>query len=264
MVGFGQKKEFFYPPTPPMIYIDTNPKNTKRSNGQRLKPVKKTATKSTKKPPVNKKTDGKAKNIPSAIKKGKSLIAYLNNYTAIDIETTGRSYKTDRITEIAAVKVRGGRIQQRKRSFVNPQMSIPKIVTKITGITNDMVKDKPTINEVLPNFIKFIGKDVVVAHNANTFDILFISAASYRINRKWFLNDFVDTLKISRLLFKGYESHKLSSLAARCGVAIGIEHRALQDAVKAHRCYKYMKKHKLNLNKTYATRVKIETKRKKK
>ena len=94
-------------------------------------------------------------------------------YCVLDIETTGLSFRTEKITEFGAIKIKNGQIIDTFECFVNPEKPIPYEVIKVTHITDDMVRDAETIEQVLPKFLEFIGDDVLVAHNAN-FDIGFI------------------------------------------------------------------------------------------
>ena len=95
-------------------------------------------------------------------------------FVVFDIETTGFSNTNDKITEIGAVKIENFKVVDKFSELINPQKDISYKIQELTGITNDMVKDKPTIDEVLPKFIEFIGDSVLVAHNAE-FDMSFIS-----------------------------------------------------------------------------------------
>ena len=85
-------------------------------------------------------------------------------YTVVDIETTGLSKEYHHITEIAAVKIRQGRIVDSYETLINPQVRIPSFITHLTGIDNQMVKHAPMISQVLPSFVDFLGEDVFVAH----------------------------------------------------------------------------------------------------
>jgi DNA polymerase-3 subunit epsilon len=111
----------------------------------------------------------------------------------------------------------------------------------MTGITNDMVKDAPKIKEILPKLLKFIKTDLIVAHNAN-FDINFLYDACLELEPPiHFMNDFVDTLKISRKLFPEYRHNKLEDLVERFGIKKAVQHRASSDALQTQKCYEYMK-----------------------
>ena len=94
-------------------------------------------------------------------------------YCVLDIETTGLSFRTDKITEFGIIKVKNGEIIDEFECFVNPEMDIPEEVVKITNITNEMVKDAETIDKIMPKVMEFIGDSILVAHNAD-FDIGFI------------------------------------------------------------------------------------------
>ena len=96
-----------------------------------------------------------------------------DEYCVLDIETTGLSFRTDKITEFGIIKVKNGEIIDEFECFANPEMDIPEEVVKITNITNEMVKDAETIDKVMPKVMEFIGDSILVAHNAD-FDIGFI------------------------------------------------------------------------------------------
>lgn len=96
-----------------------------------------------------------------------------DEYYVLDIETTGLSFRTDKITEFGIIKVKNGEIIDEFECFVNPEMDIPEEVVKITNITNEMVKDAETIDKIMPKVMEFIGDSILVAHNAD-FDIGFI------------------------------------------------------------------------------------------
>lgn len=89
----------------------------------------------------------------------------ISDYLCVDLETTGLNPKTDKIIEIGAVKVRGGKITDTFQTLVNPCRSLEERITGITGITDDMLFDKPVINEVLPDFLHFAGEDILLGHS---------------------------------------------------------------------------------------------------
>ena len=98
----------------------------------------------------------------------KSLMV-LGEYVILDLETTGLSKKRHRITEIAAVRIKNKKIVDEFQTLVNPKQRIPSFITRLTGITNDMVREAEPIEKVLPSFLDFLGDHTIVAHCA-TFD----------------------------------------------------------------------------------------------
>ena len=151
-----------------------------------------------------------------------------DEFTVFDIETTGLSSTKDKITEIGAVKIRNGEIIDYFSSLINPEVPIPANIQELTGITDEMVKDAPTIDTVLPKFLDFVGNSVIVAHNAN-FDVAFIRNAAKNMSLS-VNNTILDTLELSRLLFPSLSRHKLDIIAKHLGISLENHHRAVDDA----------------------------------
>ncbi|WP_353095271.1 PolC-type DNA polymerase III [Tissierella praeacuta] len=151
-----------------------------------------------------------------------------STYIVFDIETTGLSAINDMITEIGAVKIKDGEIIGTYSQLINPERAIPEFITNLTGITDDMVKNKPTIKEVILDFIEFIGGDVLVAHNAS-FDVGFIREKMKLVNME-LDNPVLDTLELSRAVFPSLKSHKLNLVAKHLNVSLVNHHRAVDDA----------------------------------
>ncbi len=149
-------------------------------------------------------------------------------FVVFDIETTGLYPAKDKITEIGAVKVENGKITEKFNTFVNPGMPIPEFITKLTGITDEMVADAPDTSAALDSFIEFAGGMPVVAHNAS-FDTGFIKYHA-RENNKMFNNTILDTLQLSRYLFPQLSKHKLDVVAKHLGIRLDNHHRAVDDA----------------------------------
>ena len=149
-------------------------------------------------------------------------------YVVFDIETTGFSPKKDNITEIGAVKIRNNEIIDRYSQLINPETSIPQKVVELTGITDEMVKDMPTIENVLPSFLEFIKDSVLVAHNAS-FDMGFISEKFSHMGIK-LKNPVLDTLQLSREMFTELKSHKLNKVAKHLNISLDNHHRAVDDS----------------------------------
>ncbi|MBR5817071.1 MAG: PHP domain-containing protein, partial [Clostridia bacterium] len=161
-----------------------------------------------------------------------------DEFIIFDIETTGLSALTCNITEIGAVKYRGGKISDKFSTFVNPGQPIPENITEITGITDDMVKDAPDVKTAVTQFLEFCGDSILVAHNAN-FDTSFIKKAAedYSIP---FNNPYLDTLALSRHINTDLKKHKLDSLQQYYGLEAFNHHRALDDAEMLSKIFECM------------------------
>ncbi|MDE7299831.1 MAG: PHP domain-containing protein, partial [Lachnospiraceae bacterium] len=145
-----------------------------------------------------------------------------------DIETTGLSSRHDRIIEIGAVTVADGEISEKFSSFVNPQVPIPFEIEKLTSISDAMVMDAETIEQVLPKFLKFCEGCILVAHNAS-FDTGFIAknAADLGLSADFTI---VDTVGLARVLLPELHNFKLDTVAKALGVSLENHHRAVDDA----------------------------------
>ncbi|WP_420113919.1 DEDD exonuclease domain-containing protein [Pseudactinotalea sp.] len=152
-------------------------------------------------------------------------------FVVVDLETTGGSPTKSEITEIGAVKVRGGEVLGEFGTLVNPGVPIPPTITVLTGITTAMVLEAPPIEQVLPAFLEFAQGAVLVAHNAG-FDVGFLKANTARMDLTWPSPAVVDTVRLARRVVTRDEApnHKLASLARVFGAATTPNHRALQDA----------------------------------
>lgn len=152
-------------------------------------------------------------------------------FVVVDLETTGGSAEDDAITEIGAVKVRGGEVIGEFATLVNPRRGIPPAVVSITGITEIMVAQAPPLDSVLPAFLEFCGDSVLVAHNA-PFDIGFLRANCARRNLTWPKPKVVCTARLARRVLTKDETpnHKLATLARVLHARTTPVHRALDDA----------------------------------
>ena len=149
-------------------------------------------------------------------------------YVVFDLETTGFSSIKDKIIEIGAVKVERGKITERFSTFVNPKVPIPFEITKLTGITDQMVMDAPGIEVVLKEFLDFVGDAVLVAHNAG-FDVGFIEQnCRYQDIVPQFT--YVDTVAMARILLPTLAKFKLNIVAAALHISLENHHRAVDDA----------------------------------
>lgn len=172
--------------------------------------------------------------------KGTSLLTFPDTYVVIDIETTGLDPHFDEIIELAGIKYAGGVETGRFQTLVNAE--VDDFIAELTGITSEMLKDAPKIDDALPKFRDFVGDNMVVGHNVN-FDINFIYDYSNYLGLPYFSNDFVDTMRISRRLYKDLENHKLSTLINHLGIGDTVEHRALSDCINTQQCLEKMKEY---------------------
>lgn len=183
--------------------------------------------------------------------KGTNLLAIFDDYVALDCETTGYDPNYNEIIEVAAVKVKHGQEVARYQQLTKPKNPINDFIIELTGITNEMVVDAPTIAAVLPSFFDFVGEFIIVGHNVH-FDINFLYESAERAQLSPLQNNFVDTMRLSQWLFKELDNHRLSTLAAHCGVNRMPNHRSLDDALSTMQCYEYIKTYVADKNINFA------------
>ena len=152
-----------------------------------------------------------------------------DEFVAFDLETTGLSSREDAITEIGAVIYKNGEILDRFQSFVNPHRPLTQKVIDLTGITDDMLKDAPSIETVLPEFLAFCGDRPLAAHNAD-FDVGFILAACDKLGISY-APTYVDTLIMAQNLMPDLKNHKLNNVAEALSLPEFNHHRAVDDGV---------------------------------
>ena len=161
-------------------------------------------------------------------------------YCVLDLETTGFSPLTEKITEVGIMKVKDGEVIDEFSCFVNPEKPIPQRVVEVTNITDDMVKDAETIDKVFPKVLEFLGDSVIVAHNAG-FDVGFL-----KHNAKVLGYDFdytyIDTLSLAKDLFPNFKKYKLGKIADELGIVVEVAHRALDDVDTTVKVFKVMMK----------------------
>lgn len=184
---------------------------------------------------------------PSAqrTEKGKSRLIFPDDYVVIDIETTGLSPELDDIIEIAGIKYKNGEKIDEFSSLVKPPREdgeeyVWDYITKLTGITNEMLKDAPTTSEVIPMFYSFIGDSVLMGHNVN-FDINFLYDEFSRVINKPLTNDFIDTMRMSRRVHPEEKHHRLKDLVKRYDITQKRAHRALDDCEVTKEIYDSIK-----------------------
>ena len=185
--------------------------------------------------------------IKNAPQKGKSVLGIFADYTVLDLETTGLSPAADDIIEFGIVKVSNHKVVDSFQAFVNPGYPISAFISNLTGITNSMLKGEKKIEEILPAALSFIGDSLVIAHNSH-FDLGFIRHGSAKYLKQPFLNNSLDTVRMSRRLYPAEKHHRLGDLISRFGVKQSSAHRALSDAEATQKCYEIMCRHSENGN----------------
>lgn len=162
----------------------------------------------------------------------------IREYVAVDIETTGLRAKEDKIIEIGAIKVVDGKEVAIFDTLVNPGRMIGERSTMVTGITDADVKDAPYIEEIIGEFVRFVGDAPLLGHNL-MFDYSFLKRAA--VNNKYtFDKTGIDTLKLARKYLEKLESKKLDYLCSYFDIEDENHHRALNDARAAYKLYEIL------------------------
>lgn len=153
----------------------------------------------------------------------------------LDIETTGGSPVGSRITEIGALRVEDGKVVGKFSQLVNPEQHVPGFITKMTGISDDMLWDAPLFKAVADDLEVFLDGAIFVAHNVN-FDYSFIKAAYHDIGTRFNMDRFC-TARLSRRLYPDQPRHNLDTIIARHGFVVKDRHRAFDDANVLYQFY---------------------------
>lgn len=159
----------------------------------------------------------------------------INNYCVLDIETTGLSYRYDKIIEIGILKIRDNKVIKRYQQLIDPQTTIDPFITKLTGITEEMVENQPLIDDVYDDVFNFIGNDIIIGHNTS-FDLNFI-ANSFCVDLD---NEYMDTVQFSRIVYPQLKHHRLSDMVEFLNLSNN-EHRALADCQATYELYEHCK-----------------------
>lgn len=164
---------------------------------------------------------------------------YPSNYVVFDTETTGLEFRIQRIIEIGAIKYIDHEPVDKFQILIDPEIELDDFITDLTGITNDDLRGKPTIDMVLPYFFDFIGDFTLVAHNA-PFDIKMLACEAYRCGIKLVDNKIIDTVTLAKRCIPKtkVENYKLSTLKDYFGLAYG-SHRALEDCEVCSAIYQF-------------------------
>lgn len=179
--------------------------------------------------------------------KGKNIIDFPKSYVILDIETTGLDFEYCDIIEIAAIKYLDGVEIDRFLSLVQPHPYtcidendnitveyVDEFITSLTGITNDMLKEAPLPQDVIPKFMNFIGDNTIIGYNVN-FDINFLYDAASKFELV-LRNNYVDILRMARKLYPDMEHHRLKDMIKKFHININSEHRAMDDVIAEVEC----------------------------
>jgi DNA polymerase-3 subunit epsilon len=195
--------------------------------------------------------------------KGKSILELIDDYVVVDIETTGLSPEYDEIIELSSLRIKNNEIIDQFSTLCKPNYEIPVFITELTGITNDMVKDAPKVENILEEYINFIGNSIIIGHNVN-FDINFIYDNYKKYYNKELSNNFIDTMRLSRRALPELEHHRLIDLSEYFNIKEKNSHRGLIDCDKTFKVYvllkKYIQENNIPLNiKTYGKNLDVKS-----
>lgn len=153
------------------------------------------------------------------------------DFVVVDVEATGAKTPPNRLIELGAYRIRGGRIVDKFLSLVNPEIPIPRFVASLTGISNEMVKRAPMFAELAPQWLDFVSDSVLIAHNA-PFDTSFLN---HEISRVYpghrMVNPHLCTVRLSRRALPDLSNHRLDTIAEHFSIPITSRHRAGSDAL---------------------------------
>lgn len=166
----------------------------------------------------------------------------VDDYCLLDLETTGLSSWVDEVIEVGILKIRNNEVIDKYTSLCKPRRPIDSFITKLTGITNDMVESSPAFKDLKNEVMAFIGDDIIVGHNVS-FDVGFIQEKF----EEEYDNKYVDTLQLARKLYPNFENHKLSTISNELGFGEA-EHRALGDCVTTKKLYDTIKQKLIDEN----------------
>lgn len=169
--------------------------------------------------------------------KGHRLEKFIRDYVILDLETTSNKLYDAKIIEIAAIKVRSGKVIDEFQCLVNPEEKIPASATAVNHITNEMVKNAPVLNDVLDDFLTFVNGEILIGHNITTFDLNILYDVVKDSRELDFNNDFIDTLYLARKCVDSLENYKLETISNHYRLDVSGEHRALKDCYLTEECY---------------------------
>lgn len=175
-----------------------------------------------------------------SIEQGESFLAFPHDYVVIDTETTGLKPEIDEIIEITALKYSCNKKIAEFSTLVKPQRYISSTITDITGITNEMVDNAPSIADALGEFLQFVEGEIVLGYNIG-FDLRFLNNSLAAYNLAGLVNDTIDVLHLAKIGIPGLNSYKQTSVAGFLGISTIGAHRAAADCEMCNSCYQKLK-----------------------
>lgn len=172
--------------------------------------------------------------------KGENILEFVPDFTVIDLEMTGRGNDVGDITEISAIRYRNYKQVDSYSTLIHAKRTVLPFVVQLTGISDELLMGAPRIHDVIRRFVDFLGEDIILGHNVE-FDLNMVDAA-YEASTGLSLNhNYIDTLRISRLLNPDSENHKLETLCSYFGVVRLLGHRGLEDCEQTAQVYLKMR-----------------------
>ncbi len=174
--------------------------------------------------------------------KGQKIFSAVDDYVVIDIETCGLNKdERSKIVEISALRYRNDKLTDKFTQLINPKCHIPETATQIHHITDSMVANAPEINEVFDEFLDFIGNDILIGHNIDTYDLNILSEISEDLCGKPILNSYIDTYRLAKMCLTELQNHRLETLVDYLGLSDLQEHRAENDCILTQELYVSLK-----------------------
>lgn len=167
------------------------------------------------------------------------------NYTVVDIETTGLSPQKDDIIELSALKVRDNKVVEEFSTLLKSSKGVNNFISGLTGIINSMLNNAPIIEDVLPEFLAFIGNDIILGHNVN-FDMRFIKAKTQLVLNKMVKNSIMDTMIFAKRNLE-LPNFKLTTIAQYYDIDTKNNHRGLKDCYITFEVYNKLRETNLVL-----------------
>ena len=173
--------------------------------------------------------------------RGEERCFFPEDYTVLDLETSGLSAGNSEILEIGAVRVRGRKIVESYSRLVKAKREIPPYITELTGISEGMLEGEKGIEEVLPDFLQWLGDDLIIGQNVS-FDLAFLYENSCLYADRELASDYIDTLTLSRVLLKELPHHRLSDLCEHYGIVNVRAHRSLSDTQATYEVFECLRR----------------------